>query len=429
MATWVVTIIMRFDLVFEGSGTKSFAFIGAMEAFFEAGHTFGRLLGTSSGGVTATLLAAGFSPQESLEMQSVPGDEELSVFASLFQLPAAPDTHELQETDLYRLLSWLDFPYLPDFAEPRFVRWLLEQAREKPFMRILINYMERGGAYPTGEFRTWLQDVLNSGKDAGRPRRYGEMTLSEFFQVTGRELTVIASDIDAFQMLALNHHTASDLPLVEAALMSISLPVVLEDVVWQPEWGRYCGQELSGHEIVDGGSVSSFPIELFVSDAPYVQKLMGRRSASGVIGFLVDEERSVPGVDDCHQHPRESGHIADSPVAVMEVIEQLRSLRSARRIEKIMSTSAKAHDKLVLSAFDSLVVHLPAQGYDAFEPRMSLCRRKALMQAAHRATADWLTGWSRKQGYARFSRRSAKLADEMAARVVPQPGTGDAPSA
>ncbi len=419
---------MRFDLVFEGSGTKSFAFIGAMEAFFEAGHTFGRLLGTSSGGVTATLLAAGFSPQESLEIQSVPGDEELSIFASLFQLPAAPDSHGLKETDIYRLLSWLDIPYLPDFAEPRFVGWLLDQVREKPFMRILVNYMERGGAYPTGQFRAWLHDVLNTGEDGDAPRRYGDMTLSEFFEASGRELTVIAADINAFQMLALNHRTAPDLPVVEAALMSISLPVVLEDVVWRPEWGRYRGQEIAGHEIIDGGSVSSFPIELFVSDAPYVQELMGRRSASGVIGFLVDEELPVPGVEACDQHPVGSGHLADSPVAVMEVIEQLRSLRSARRIERIMSTSAKAHDKLVLSAFDSLVVHLPAQGYDAFEPRMSLCRRQALMRAAREATVAWLSQWSRKQGYARFSTRTTKLADEMAARATPKPGAGDGSS-
>ncbi len=417
---------MRFDLVFEGSGTKSFAFIGAMEAFFEAGHTIGRLLGTSSGAITAVLLAAGFTPQESLAIQSVPGDEELSVFASLFQLPAPPDSRALKETDLYRLLSWLDIPYLPGFAEPHFVGWLLRQARDKPFMRILINYMERGGAYPTDQFRDWLRNALNSGDDRGQPRRYGDMTLSQFFQASGRELTMIAADIDAFQMLALNHRTAPELPLVEAALMSISLPVVLEDVIWQPEWGRYCGQALGGHEIVDGGSVSSFPIELFVSDAPYVRELMGRRSASGVIGFLVDEEQPVPGLDACRQRSHSGGgHLVDSPVAVMQVVEQLRSLRSARRLEKIMSTSAKAHDKFVMSAFDSLIVHLPALGYDAFEPRMSLCRRNALMQAAREATTAWLAHWSRKQGYARFSTRSTKLADEMAARVTPKSRDGE----
>lgn len=420
---------MRFDLVFEGSGTKSFAFIGAMEAFFEAGHTFGRLLGTSSGGVTATLLAAGFSPQESLEMQSVPGDEELSLFASFFQLPASPDSHQLKETDLYRLLSWLDIPILPGFAESHFVNWLLSQAREKPFMRILINYMERGGAYPTDQFRAWLHDVLNTGEDDGHPRRYGDMTLSEFFRASGRELTVIAADIDAFQMLALNQRTAPDLPLVEAVRMSISLPVVLEDVIWQPEWGRYRGQEIAGHEIVDGGSVSSFPIELFVSDAPYVRALMGPRSASGVIGLLVDEALPTPGVEACHQHQSAGrDHLVDAPVAVMQVIKQLRSLGSARRIEKIMNTSSKAHDKLVLSAFDSLVVHLPAQGYAVFEPRMSLCRRKALMQAAHDATAAWLARWSRKQGYARFSTRSTRLADDLAARVVSKPESDGSPS-
>ncbi len=51
---------MQYDLVFEGGGAKGFAFVGALQAFKEARHTPGRVLGTSAGAITATLLAAGF---------------------------------------------------------------------------------------------------------------------------------------------------------------------------------------------------------------------------------------------------------------------------------------------------------------------------------------------------------------------------------
>lgn len=50
---------MKYDLVFEGGGAKGMVFVGACEEFFRRGHSFDRLLGTSAGASTATLLAAG----------------------------------------------------------------------------------------------------------------------------------------------------------------------------------------------------------------------------------------------------------------------------------------------------------------------------------------------------------------------------------
>ena len=42
------------------------AFVGAMRAFEAAGHTIGRLVGSSAGAITATSLAAGYSAAEML---------------------------------------------------------------------------------------------------------------------------------------------------------------------------------------------------------------------------------------------------------------------------------------------------------------------------------------------------------------------------
>ena len=47
---------MRYDLVFEGGGAKGMAFVGAMQEFEAAGHTYDRVLGTSAGSITASLL-------------------------------------------------------------------------------------------------------------------------------------------------------------------------------------------------------------------------------------------------------------------------------------------------------------------------------------------------------------------------------------
>ena len=55
---------MKYDLVFEGGGAKGMVFVGACEEFFRRGHSFDRLLGTSAGAITATLLAVGYTPEE-----------------------------------------------------------------------------------------------------------------------------------------------------------------------------------------------------------------------------------------------------------------------------------------------------------------------------------------------------------------------------
>lgn len=60
------------------------------------------------------------------------------------------------------------------------------------------------------------------------------------------------------------------------------------EVVWQAAWGQYMGKDVSGHTVVDGGMLSNFPIELFLSDQEHVMRLMGETSAdpSAVLGFL-----------------------------------------------------------------------------------------------------------------------------------------------
>jgi len=57
---------MHYDLVFEGGGAKGMAFAGAMREFEAAGHTVGRIIGSSAGAITAATLAASYSAAEML---------------------------------------------------------------------------------------------------------------------------------------------------------------------------------------------------------------------------------------------------------------------------------------------------------------------------------------------------------------------------
>src|SRR5215467_7127447 len=86
----------KFDVVFEGGGAKGSAFVGALKALQAAGHTTRRLIGTSAGAITATLLAAGYS-----------GDEMLAA------------VNEKQPNGKPRFATFMDHPHGGDFTQPQ----------------------------------------------------------------------------------------------------------------------------------------------------------------------------------------------------------------------------------------------------------------------------------------------------------------------
>ncbi|MCX7851468.1 MAG: patatin-like phospholipase family protein, partial [Caldilineales bacterium] len=206
---------------------------------------------------------------------------------------------------------------------------------------------------------------------------YREARILRRFRATPLQpLAYIAADVTAGMMLVLNHRTAPDLPVVWATRMSMSVPLLWEEVVWRPEWGRYRGRELAGHAIVDGGLLSNFPIELFLSSAPQVTAVMGDGQGHEVLGFLIDENLPVPGAP---------------PLAVKnEGGLSLEELTTVQRLKHLVDTAIQAHDKAVIEAFEHLVVRLPARGYGTTEFAMSPERRDALIAAGREVTHRYL---------------------------------------
>jgi NTE family protein len=238
--------------------------------------------------------------------------------------------------------------------------------------RHVFAFVERGGWYAADRFITWLQAKLDSGPWQGGQRRFSHMTLSEFFAATQVHLSLVAADTSESRLLVLNHSTAPDCPLVWAVRMSMSIPLMWDEVIWQASWGSYLGRSLTGHAIVDGGLLSNFPLELFVSDEPKVTRLMGPKQDNPVLGLLIDESLPVPAP-------------ADSFGLVVDVDVKPGELRTAQRLMRLMNTATSAHDKMVIDTFNHLVVRLPAQGYGTTEFDMSDERRTALIEAGRNA--------------------------------------------
>ena len=373
---------MRYDLVFEGGGAKGMAFVGAMREFEAAGHTFGRVVGSSAGAITATTLAAGYSAAEMLDaLNEKAGDQP--IFATFLGDPSPPPVDESALAEFFAAVDW---SLVPGWAEGRLEKRLLAAMAGNPLGRNLLSFFEYGGFYSADPFVAWFERKLNDGRRPnGQPRDFGGLTFAELHAITGVDLSLTASDITHNRLRILNHRTTPHLPVVWGTRMSMSLPLLWQEVVWREEWGPYRGyagdrpveMSLVGSVMVDGGLLSNFPIELLVSREPMVTKIMGPDAAEAVAGFLIDESRPVPGAP-----PPPAGK---APAA----LGKLGDLRTTRRLRGLVDTVTQARDKMVIDENRGRVVRLPAKTYGTTEFGMDLGRRDALIDAAADVTRDY----------------------------------------
>lgn len=396
---------MQYDMVFEGGGAKGMIFVGALQVLEAAGHTHARLLGTSAGAITATLLAAGYTAAEMLEALAEQRDGQ-SVFADFMGTPAAPDPEELQKGAIRTLFRTMNIPFIPDKLEERLddsvVQWLGNQSA----LRHLFAFVDRGGWYSADAFVAWMSQRLDSGTFNGTPRNFSQQTLAQFHAATGANLTLIATDTTAEQLLILNHQTAPDVPVVWATRMSMSIPLLWEEVVWRAEWGTYRGKAQTGHTIVDGGILSNFPLELFVSGDEMITSVMGTNRGDAVIGLLIDESAAP-----------DPSAVTEAPAATGFSIG---SLQTVQRFGKLINTMLGARDKYVIESFERLVVRLPAKGYGTTEFNMTPERRGLLVQAGANITQrylEYLASPSTLSFDPQESVRTAEAADKMAKRL------------
>jgi predicted acylesterase/phospholipase RssA len=320
-------------------------------------------------------------------------EDNKPVFVGFLGTPTGFDQATIRNSVTYTFLQSVDIPLIPEFVESAADQWLIDTLMKQPGYRNLFSFVEEGGWYSAHKFVEWLQVKLDTGTVQGQPRHFSQMTLAEFFAVTGIELSVVATDTTEERILVLNHTTAPHCPLVWAVRMSMSIPLLWPEVEWQANWGAYRGRDMAGHLIVDGGLLSNFPLELFLSDQPHVTAVMGPKKSENVLGLLIDESLAV---DEA------------SVKAMLDPSLDFKQLRTARRIMRLINTMTQAHDKMVIEAFEQYVARLPAKDYGTTEFDMSDERREALVAAGRKKTREY------------FDRRSGEvtsLADDLSGQT------------
>ena len=367
---------MKYDMVFEGGGAKGMVFVGAMQEFEARGHIHDRLLGTSAGAITATLLAAGYSSDEMLEALAEKKGEK-SVFSDFMGEPGSFSNSPLvKDGALARLLTNIDIPLLPNALEKRLDQAIINWVASNPRASHLFSFVELGGWYSADNFLKWISKKMDSGTINGKPRNFSKMSLKQFHEASGKDLSLVGSDTTAEMMLVLNHRTAPELPVAWAVRMSMSIPLLWQEVVWQKEWGKYRGMDMEGHTIVDGGLLSNFPIELFISELKTVTDVMGDKTSENVLGMLIDETLPVPGTQ-AVKDDTDNGKF------------DINKLATVQRLNHLINTVTGARDKSVIEAFENYVARMPAKGYGTTEFDMTDERRNTLVQAGRKAMQNY----------------------------------------
>lgn len=353
------------DAVFEGGAAKGLCFLGAMRALERRGVRLRRRIGSSAGAMVALLSAAGYDAAGLHRICTTRTPEGRLPFRGFLDVPPVPPPAQWERSQLWEMLCSVDLPLVPSHLEGQIRKLFLGNMLSQPSFRRLYWLLEHGGTSPGTAMVEWLQRRL-----AARDPRLAEADFSRFHEITGQDITFTATDTGGRRLLLLNHRTAPRCPVVWAARMSMGVPLVWQEVEWRSEWGRYCGQDVTGHPVVDGGMLSNFPIHLLSEpDAA----LLGEAPPRPFIGFLIDEQLAVPDTPPMPP-PRNPRH-------------------PLRRIGRILETLLEAHHAAIIEqcAARREVCRLPAAAYSASELDMEDGRLRALIAAADAATDSYLT--------------------------------------
>jgi predicted acylesterase/phospholipase RssA len=229
--------------VFEGGGAKGVLYSGALEAMVEDpddAYWFAAAAGASAGAITATLIAAGFRPDQVAEQTK----------AGLARLE--------------QRATW---------------RNALLRVRDGE------SYLDQEGLLE------WLGELLGDQVLELTGEKGGEtITFEELHDLTEVELDVIAVDLVRQRPVVFNYALTPHCQVADAVLASAAIPLAFEcRSLWVP--GPTPDKTPTLGMIVDGGVISNFPQWVFTDRSFREWAELEQVPASiPVVGFLLDEQ-------------------------------------------------------------------------------------------------------------------------------------------
>jgi NTE family protein len=231
-------------------------------------------------------------------------------------------------------------------------------------------FLKSRGMHSGNYFLEWITDLLK----AKEVTTFGQLrNQSETDPKRQYKLQVIASDLSGRSMLVLPKDAnqlgldPDQLEVARAVRMSMSIPVFFEPVT------------VDGHQIVDGGMLSNFPIWLFDTDP-------GTPPSFPTFGLLlVAPDQTAPLV------PATPG----APVKPLD--------SDIDFLKAIAETMMEAHDRFyVEQANYARTIPIPTLGVRTTEFDIPKNKAQQLFESGHRAADEFLATWDFEEYKRRF---------------------------
>lgn len=322
----------RVDAVFEGGGVKAIALLGAIEAVEGAGYQFVNVAGTSAGAIVAALVAAGYRASE-----------------------------------LRRIALRLNFAALADRGP----------CGRLPLVGAALDLALTGGIYKGDVLLRTLRALLaRKGIYHFRDLALPQFAADERYRY---RLRVVAADISRGRKLVLPGDARDygiapgDLEVALAVRMSASIPYFFVPV------------RLGNSQVVDGGLLSNFPLDLFER---------GDERGWHTFGFKLVRDRPLA-------VSRAARHVISGPLSQLLAMFQ---------------TAVEAHDAYYLRDEQfARTIAIETHGVTATDFGMSMAGKRALYQSGRAAARDFLASGNPAAYRARYlNRRGARSRRERA---------------
>jgi NTE family protein len=229
------------NLVFEGAGIRGLAYCGALMEMEDRNMLkhIERVAGTSSGAITATLLAVGYTPQEIFEM--------------------------IGNTNFAKFNDGGGF-----------------------FIGGTLRLFRRMGYYKGRKFTQWMEKCIED-KVQNPNITFAELHQLHLSNPKYKELIVTATCMNHQKVEYFGFHSYPNMRVVDAVRASMAVPLYFEPLVINDEGKvmdvkHYADQD---HVLLDGGFLSNFPIWVFDDSTQY------DCHSNQTIGFRIDSDYQI----------------------------------------------------------------------------------------------------------------------------------------
>ena len=215
------------NLAFQGGGSKTFAYHGALPALEEHGilNQIERVVGTSAGAMLAAVVSFRLGAAETM---AIYGTMDFS------QMPGVVPHQNEESLGIVRRL-----------VEPG---WNRVVGNVDAINRLIRKF----GWYEFGYGYQWMEEVIANNCGGN-----GRATFADFRARGFRDLHVVATNISTHEMFIFCAANTPDVAVVDALLMTQAVPLYFEAL-------QFDGQQFgSGDYFADGGIVNNYPVHIF----------------------------------------------------------------------------------------------------------------------------------------------------------------------